>query len=255
MSCRLSENGVKKMFKAFIVDDEPLARNELAYLLTKNKQVQIVGEAESVDEAGEKLQHAAADVLFLDMLLANESGLDLMKKLIRLPDPPEVVFATAYDDYAVKAFDLNVSDYLLKPFEEERVQQTVDKMEVLLKRKNRRPNEKKPVSSHKLAIAVDERIILLSLPDILYIGTVEGQTVVVTRDNKYAVNDTLVALEKKLQQQSTIIRVHRAYLVNLDAVEEIRPWFRSTYNLVLKNGEKVPVSRTYAKELKQWFEF
>lgn len=109
--------------------------------------------------------------------------------------------------------------------------------------------------SRKLAIAADERILIVPLSEIMYIGAVGGKTVIALRMKKMALNETLVSLEKRLQPMSGIVRVHRAYLVNLDAVTEISPWFNSTYNLILENGEKVPVSRNYTKNLRMWFGF
>lgn len=105
----------------------------------------------------------------------------------------------------------------------------------------------------KLAIAADERILIVPFSDIMYISAAGGRTVVALRKKKMTVNETLVSLEKRLRPMSGIVRVHRAYLVNLEAVTEISPWFNSTYNLVLENGEKVPVSRNYAKNLRDWF--
>ncbi|WP_332238181.1 LytTR family DNA-binding domain-containing protein [Sporolactobacillus sp. KGMB 08714] len=105
----------------------------------------------------------------------------------------------------------------------------------------------------KLAIATDERFLIVPFSDIMYIGADRGRTVVALRKKKMTVNETLVSLEKRLQPQSGIVRVHRAYLVNLEAVTEISPWFNSTYNLMLENGDKVPVSRNYAKNLRMWF--
>ncbi|KHD86777.1 LytR/AlgR family response regulator transcription factor [Heyndrickxia ginsengihumi] len=241
------------MLRAFVVDDEVLARDELIYLLKKTGKVKIVGEAESVQDAIDKMSALAVDVLFVDMMLTNELGLELVERVKQSNQKLQIVFATAYDDYAVKAFDLNAADYLLKPFDEKRVQQAVEKMIA-----NDRRNETKdlhvsvngkPVD--KLAITVDERMIILPIVDLLYIESIDGSTIVTTNTEKYTVAETLVNVEKKLQMTS-ITRVHRSYLVNLEAIVEIRPWFHSTYNLMMKDGAKIPVSRTYKHVLKQF---
>lgn len=122
------------MLKVFIVDDEPLARDELAYLLRRTKEADIVGEADNVASALEQIKSIEADVIFLDIQLADESGMEIAQKLIELDHRPEIVFATAYDDYALKAFDLNAADYILKPFDEIRVQQTIEKLNKLFKK-------------------------------------------------------------------------------------------------------------------------
>lgn len=247
---------MKRLLKVFIVDDEPLARDELIYLLKRSKQVEIAGEADSIDMALEKLQNLDIDVAFLDIQLGEERGIDIADKLNQLEYPPMIVFATAYDDYALKAFELNAVDYILKPFDEKRVQQTIEKLE---KRMNSHgPKITVAAGRHeifsnraeKLAITVDEKIVLVNVKDILYIEASDGKTILVTTKKKFTVHDTLVTFERRLEN-SPVIRIHRAYLVNINSIMEIVPWFNSTYNLVLINDEKVPVSRTYIKELKQ----
>jgi len=248
------------VLKAFIVDDEPLARDELSYLLKRSKQVEIAGEADCVEAALEKLKTLDIDVIFLDIQLADESGVDIATQVNQLDYPPLLVFATAFDEYALKAFELNAVDYLLKPIDEKRIQHTIDKLNRLAGTKEPNiplaagprsfPNER----SEKLAVSIDERIVLLHTNDIFYVGTEDGKTVIATEKQKYWVNEPLVSFERKLQT-APIVRVHRAYLVNIDAIEEIEPWFNSTFNLIMKSGEKVPVSRTYTKELKQLLGF
>lgn len=242
------------MLRAFIVDDEPLARDELAYLLRRSKQVDIVGQAESIETALDTLQSVDIDAVFLDIQLGDECGMEIANKLNGLEYPPLIVFATAYDEYALKAFELNAADYLLKPFEESRVQHTVEKLTKLCH--SHEPTisigSKKYLSdrTEKLAITVDEKIVLVKVNDILYIEANEGKTTIAAKKQKYVVTESLVAFERKLQG-SSIIRVQRSFLVNMNAIEELEPWFNSTYNLIMPNGEKVPLSRTYIKELKQ----
>jgi two-component system, LytTR family, response regulator LytT len=248
------------MFKAFIVDDEPLARDELAFLLRRSKQVEIAGEGDSIESSLSQIQELQIDVIFLDIQLADESGLDLAEKIMDLDPRPEIVFATAYDEYALKAFELQAIDYIMKPFDEIRVLQTVEKLAKVLKGKENRDSSSldKRLSSgkrnDKLAVTIDERIVLIPVHEIVYIGTIEGRTVIVTDKQRYQVNEPLITYERKLHQRS-IVRVHRGYLVNLDKIVEIQPWFHSTYNLIMKDGEKIPVSRTFTKDLKEHFGF
>jgi two-component system response regulator LytT len=248
------------MLKAYIVDDEPLARDELTYILRRLKQVEVVGEADSIERTLEEIRTLRPDVVFLDIQLAEDSGLDLARRLLEYEHRPAVVFATAYDEYALKAFELEAIDYVLKPFDEERIRQTVDKLTRLkLGRQIGQPDrsERKtasPEKTDKLAILEDERFILVSIGKIVSIHSTEGKTIIVTDDRQYTVTEPLVSFEQKLQGTS-IVRVHRAFLVNLDAIVEIQPWFHSTYNLVMKDGSKVPVSRTHIKELKQFIGF
>jgi two-component system, LytTR family, response regulator LytT len=248
------------MFKAFIVDDEPLARDELAFLLKRSKQVEIAGEGDSIESSLSQIQGLQIDVIFLDIQLADESGLDLAERIMGLDPRPEIVFATAYDEYALKAFELQAIDYIMKPFDETRVLQTVEKLVKVLQGKENRNGSSRDLRlstdkrNDKLAVTVDERIVLIPVHEIVYIGTIEGRTVIVTDNQRYQVNEPLITYERKLHQKS-IVRVHRGYLVNLDKIVEIQPWFHSTYNLIMKDGEKIPVSRTFTKDLKEHFDF
>ena len=174
---------------------------------------------------------------------------------------PYIVFATAYDEYALQAFELDAIDYVLKPFEESRIKRTVDK---LLKRTElkesraasivpaRRPKAKERLE--RLPVSVDDRIMLLSVDRIVYVGFEDGKTIIATDERAYRGNEPLASLERKLED-GPFFRVHRAFIVNLDAVVEIQPWFHSTCNLIMRNGSTVPVSRMYMKELKQLLGF
>ncbi|MGU3471808.1 LytR/AlgR family response regulator transcription factor [Paenibacillus sp. D51F] len=244
------------MLKAFIVDDEPLARDELAYILHRTKRVEVIGEAESLEDAIQGIRKAEPDAVFLDIQLAEESGLEIAQQLQNLDPRPEIVFATAYDEYALRAFELNAADYILKPYDEERIRRAVEKIAALREGRPSRqaPAPLRPASAPertgKLAITVDERILLVNIGKILYITAEEGKTLVATAEQTYKVGEPLVTFEQKLQG-TPIMRVHRAYLANVDEIEEIQPWFHSTCTLIMRNGAKVPVSRTYLKELKQ----
>ncbi|MDQ1004947.1 two-component system response regulator LytT [Neobacillus niacini] len=239
------------MFKAYIVDDEPLARDELKYLLARSKQVIALGESDNVEEAIADIIELKPDLVFLDIELDEDSGLDLAKKLEKLKPAPAIVFATAYDEFALKAFELNAVDYILKPFDEERIGKTLEK----IKRMQKMGDQDFPISSMKnsqngkIAVLVDERIILLTIDDIVYLESSEGKCTIETMDQKHKVSETLVVLEKKLTN-TKFLRVHRSFIVNIDFIVEIEPWFNSTYNLIMKNGSKVPVSRTYVKGLR-----
>ncbi|PLS18444.1 DNA-binding response regulator [Bacillus sp. M6-12] len=244
------------MLKAFIVDDEPLARDELKYLLLRSKRVQILGEAGSLEEALEQISILGPDLVFLDIELDEESGLELAEHIRKLEPSPAIIFATAYDEYALQAFNLNAVDYILKPFDEIRLQQTLEKI-----------TKMKSIGGHgdfaaleppwipmeqtgKIAVTIDERIVLVDVQSILFVGSAEGKTIIKTLETEYKIADPLIMLEKKLNIPS-FFRVHRSYLVNLHHIEEIQPWFNSTYNLIMKGGSQVPVSRTYVKDLKQ----
>ncbi|WP_066071342.1 LytR/AlgR family response regulator transcription factor [Neobacillus soli] len=245
------------MLKAYILDDEPLARDELKYLLIRSEQVEILGEADCVEDAVAAITELKPDLVFLDIELAEENGLSLARQLEPLEQPPAIVFATAYDEYALEAFELNAVDYILKPFDEERIQKTLEKikkMQNIGNKNNLIQSSVKQTNNGKIAVLVDERIVLLTVTDILYLESSEGKCNIVTIEQAYKVAEALVVLEKKVNN-AKFLRVHRSFIVNLDHIVEIEPWFNSTYNLHMKDGSQVPVSRTYVKLLKQQLGF
>lgn len=241
------------MLKAYIVDDELLARDELKYLLIRSKQVDVLGESDCIEDATADIFELKPDLVFLDIELAEESGLELAKQLENVNPAPAIVFATAYDEFALMAFELNAVDYILKPFDEERIGKTLEKIKKIQKIGDQDLPIYSPVKNNhngKFAVLVDERIILLTNADIVYLESSEGKCTIETMNQKYKVSEALVGLEKKLTD-SKFLRVHRSFIVNIDHIVEIEPWFNSTYNLIMKNGSNVPVSRTYVKGIKQ----
>ncbi|MEC1613070.1 LytTR family DNA-binding domain-containing protein [Bacillus mojavensis] len=237
------------MLRVLIVDDEILARDELAYLLKRTNEELEINEAENIESAFDQMMDEKPDLLFLDVDLSGENGFDIAKRLKNMKHPPAVVFATAYDQYALKAFEVDALDYLTKPFDEERVRQTMKKYKKV-KREIAEPEQISHASQHKLALSVGESIVIVDTKDIIFAGTEDGHVNVKTFDAYYSVNDTLVVIEKKLPEPD-FLRVHRSFVVNTEYIKEIQPWFNSTYNLMMKDGSKIPVSRTYAKELKK----
>ncbi|MGG0188008.1 LytR/AlgR family response regulator transcription factor [Bacillus rhizoplanae] len=242
------------MLKILVVDDEMLARDELKYLLYRTKEVDIIDEADSVEEALEKLMESKPDLVFLDIQLSDDNGFEIANILKKMKNPPAIVFATAYDQYAIQAFEVDALDYILKPFDEERIVQAIKKFK---KRKQHEMEEKQEVHASdvssrmkKLALPIDESIVLVNIEDIVYAGLLDGKVIVKTICDTYVTYDTLAILEKKLSQMN-FLRVHRSFIVNVNHISEIQPWFNSTYNLIMKEDSKVPVSRTYAKELKK----
>lgn len=246
------------MLKAYIVDDEPLARDELKYLLNRNKQVDIIGESDNVEDAFANIPLLKPDLVFLDIELAEDNGLSLANQLQTLDPAPAIIFATAYDEYALQAFESNALDYLLKPIDEDRIEKLLNKINTIKKigTENERtyPTFYKYERNGKIAVHVEERIILLTYDDILYLEYVNGKCIIKTMEHEYKVSEALVVMEKKLNALQ-FLRIHRSFIVNLDHVIEIEPWFNATHNLTMKDGSKVPVSRTYVKQLKQVLNF
>lgn len=248
------------MMKVFIVDDEPLARDELKYLLLRTREVEVLGEADNMTEALQEIKNTKPDLVFLDIELSKESGLQLAAEIRHMEHKPAIIFATAYDEFALQAFQLDAVDYVLKPFDEKRIKQTIDKIKTVSAIGGQHAPSSvkvKPLAElqiGKLAVAADERIVLIDIEAILYTASSDGKTVVKTMETEYKTQESLTMIEKKLSH-SPFVRVHRSFLVNLNHINQIEPWFNSTYNLIMKDGSKVPVSRTYVKELKQLIGF
>lgn len=247
------------MLRVFIVEDEPLARDELRYLLLRTGQVEVVGEAEDITEAVEEIRKTTPELVFLDIHLDQENGLELAERMLHWKKPPFVVFATAYDQYALQAFELAALDYILKPFNEARIRTTLDKIKKLSNLSISHPlsvktvsvvKQRLPLVERKLPITHDGRITLVDIRQIVFIGTEERHVYVQTVDGRYPLDMPLYELERKLEG-SFFLRVHRGYLINLNEVQEIEPWFNGTLNLLLRGGFKVPVSRSYVRELKE----
>ncbi len=245
------------MLNVFIVDDEPLARAELRYLLEQIKLVEVRGEADNIEELLSNSQLAQIDCVFLDIELGVENGLDLAKKLVQTVHKPEIIFATAYDEYALQAFEVNAFDYMLKPFEAERVQHAVERL--MAKRNATHAKTMKALKYlqldklDKLTVYVNDRILLINIQEILYCTSEDSKTIVVTDKGSYFASESLASLEKKLILKG-FIRVHRAFIVNLEHIVELEPWSSTKYNLILYNRHSIPVSRLYMKDVRKIFD-
>jgi two-component system, LytTR family, response regulator LytT len=237
--------------RVMVVDDEPLSREELKHLLNAYQQIDIVAEAECGESALEKILRLQPDVVFLDIEIGEMSGLNLAKMLQQLKQPPRIVFATAYPNYAVEAFRYEAVDYLLKPFDEAQVNETV----MRLIRKCQKERETFPeFLIRKLAIEEDDRIIYVSPHDILYCYREIKETVIVTKQKTYHTKVPLKELEQKLKD-NLFFRTHKSYLVNVEKIEQLTPWFNGAYQLTLTGVlDKIPVSRNYVKLLRQKLE-
>lgn len=165
------------MINVLIVDDEVLARDELKYLLRRTKEDVQIEEAENIESAFDRMVDHKPDLLFLDIDLSGENGFDIAKRLNRMSDPPAIVFATAFDQYALKAFEVSALDYLTKPFDEERLLQTIQKFKKWksVETQDHQLSDEKIPHQQKLAISVDDSIVILQVEEIMYVGLSEGK--------------------------------------------------------------------------------
>lgn len=252
-------------FTALVVDDEPLARDELKYLLSTHQGCQVIGEAEDGAEALRLAAGLQPDVLFLDIEMRGMTGTEVARRLLAGPHPPLVVFATAYREHAIRAFELGAVDYLLKPFEESRVGKAIERIEGLRRRSGDWAEALQRVSGilesgllgnsrprvRKLPVERRGEIKLLDYDELIFAVAREGQVEMVTRDDSFTFGGTMSDLETRLEGES-FLRVHKSYVVNLNRVEGVLPWFKGTYWLVMsdRNKTQVPVSKSQVKDLK-----
>lgn len=246
------------MLRAYLIEDEPFARDELKYLLARLREVKVIGESDTMEEAVSDIKQLEPDVIFLDICLADGSGLEVAKQINRLKRPPWVVFATAFHQHALEAFELNAIDYITKPFMEDRIEQTIEKVKKLTEQQKAEGSLTHPKTSqkrkNKLAVSQGERIIMVDMDKIVYIGTEDRQVVLKSVDARFKIDAPLYEMTHKLGS-FPFLRTHRGYIVNADFVEEVEPWFNGTYNLLLSDGSKVPVSRSYIKEIREYLDF
>lgn len=244
------------MISAYIVEDEFLARKELIYLLSQSKIIKIIGEAEDIHHAFWDINEKQPDVVFLDIKLDSGNGIDLAKQLNNMQRKPLVVFVTAYDHYALKAFDLDAIDYLVKPIDIRRLLKTIDKLSNLLFHIINKVNNKENLSSKEqkqsITVKENEKIVIINTEDILYIGTENRQAYIQTVDKKYLTDKLLYKIMEKLGDN--FVQVHRGYIVNINQIVGLEPWFNRTYLIILKNGSKISVSRSYVQPIKKIFD-
>jgi DNA-binding LytR/AlgR family response regulator len=253
--------------KVFIVDDEAPARRELKYLLGQTGDVEIVGEAASGSVALRGIMESTPQVVFLDVQMPSLNGIELSNLLGRLPEKPLIIFSTAFEKYALAAFDVEAFDYILKPFTIERIQKAVSRaLKFFQLREVAAIPEGRPESvrtaeqryevlevSKKIPLYRGEKIIPTAPQSILFARIEDGEIVVRAVDGGYRTKYTLSELESRLSQYG-FVRVHRSALVNTNHVKEVIPWFNGSYKLVMNDRDKteILVSRYNVKELKQY---
>lgn len=261
--------------KALIVDDEYPARQELRFALSSFDNIEIVGEAANAQEALALIKALDYQVLFLDISMPGMTGLELGAAIQELPRQPHIIFVTAYDEYAVQAFEVNAVDYVLKPVEHGRLKKAIDKV-VKITQESATASSEVAAGSPELALPENEarppglaagqgqikidripaekqgKTVLVAESDIFYAFTEQDYIYIKTHGDKLFTRFTLKELEARLNS-SIFFRTHRCYLVNLHKVKEIVPFFNGTYNLVVEDKEnsEVPVSRAQAKKLRK----
>jgi two-component system, LytTR family, response regulator LytT len=250
--------------RALVVDDEQLAREELSFLLNQIGGVAVVGEAANGIEAIGLIEDLTPDIVFLDVQMPGMNGFEVAREAISRQTAAEIVFVTAYDQYAIEGFKVDAVDYLLKPVDLQRLEQALQRARRRLQPATPIPNEdlerivklvtERQTRRERLAVKVGERFMLVDADDLIYASLADDVITVVTSSLTGTSNyRTLDELQAHLDP-GVFWRVHRSYLVNINKIKEIVPWFSRNYILKMNDGKatEIPVSRSQTKRLREY---
>jgi len=252
--------------KVLIVDDEPLARVRMRKLLLESGKELEIDEADGADKALSKIGQNKPFAVFLDIQMPGKGGFELIEDLAKIPkeDIPYIIFVTAFDKYAIEAFEKNAIDYLLKPVEQDRLIHTLEKL-IVIENSKKQENasgslyeklkslieNKSDKYLQRLQVKIGDRTLLINVSDIVRFESDEKYTAVYTNDSRYIIDTPIVDLESKLDPEA-FIRVHRANLIAVSRISEIRRQFPGKLVIILNDSAKtvIPVGRNYADRVR-----
>lgn len=251
--------------RTLVVDDEKPARDELIFLLKSFPEIDLVGQGKNGVEALNLIKEHSPDLVFLDVQMPGVDGFGVIKKLMdRKLRVPHIVFATAYDHYAVQAFEVNAVDYVLKPFDKPRLAKAISRAKKMLEASVSPADKLESLVSQlglakqqpvKLLVKAQQRMLLVDAEDVAFASIADGTITVVARDLEGTSNyRTIEELQESLDSDR-FWRAHRSYLVNINHIKEVVPWFKSSYMLKMddKKSSEIPVSRAQTKRLRELF--
>ncbi len=242
--------------KVVIIDDEPLARSIVLEYLQEHKNIEVVAECGDGFQGVKAIAQHKPDLVFLDIQMPKINGFEMLELL---EEVPSVIFATAFDEYAIKAFEANAIDYLLKPFSKERFDKAIEKwqqkqstvvasenrVEQLLNNTTKQPDEK-----NRIVVKVGADIRIVSVNDVMYFEAYDDYVKIFTKETYYLKKKTMNYYEDLLDS-SKFFRTHRSFIINLQELTRIEPLEKNTYIALLKNGKKIPLSRSGYVKLKE----
>ena len=230
--------------KVIIIDDEPLARSIVKEYLQKHPALEIVQECNDGFEGIKAIQQHQPDLIFLDIQMPKINGFEMLELI---EQPPAVIFTTAFDEYAIKAFDAHAVDYLLKPFNQERFDKAIQK---LREQTNQKANEElletasqSPSQNHRIVVKTGSKIKIIPVQDVHYLEAADDYVKIFTQEGHFLKNKTMNHFEKVLDG-AVFVRSHRSYIVNVQQITRIDPYEKENYVAILRSGAKVPISRT-----------
>lgn len=246
-----------KKFKAIIADNEPLALQQLEKFLSEEDDIELAASCRNGQTALDAIDQHHPELVFLDIEMPEMNGIEVMETLGN-DNLPFVVFVTAFDEYAVKAFEVNALDYLLKPFNKKRFSETLVRAKKYIRQfsksdmnHNETAKSSKQGNLSRLLVKTSKKMFFVNVEDIDWIESSGNYAKIVTSEDNHLIRSTLKYLEERLDPQK-FVRVHKSTIVNLNRVKELKQWFTGDYEILLKNGEKLKMSRNYREVLKRF---
>lgn len=247
--------------RTIIVDDEPLALKRLKELLLSDNEIDVIDSCKNGEEAIVAITDLQPDLVFLDIQMPEITGFDVLEN-IDLQHPPVIVFVTAYDQYALQAFEVHAIDYLLKPFDKKRFNKALERAKKYVKQVSEtdfKNNIEQLVAYHRtegtyiprLMVKKGERFVFLKIDEIDWIEAAGNYIQITVGDKSYMLRETMSNMEEKLNPES-FARVHRSTIVNIERIKTLEPWFHGDYKIKLKTGKELTMSRNYKELLKQF---
>lgn len=248
--------------RCIIVDDEIPSLDELSHLLTEIEDVDVLACLDNGKKALTKIKELNPDVVFLDIKMPGLNGFDVAREILTFEASPLIVFATAYDEYAIEAFDVKAIDYILKPFSKKRLAKTVQRLKEAKTKAFNRSDLREIMDKLKdnlstmefvrVSVLENGRIMLLSPKEVFFCCAYQGRAKVYVRDKSFPCPATLNELEEHLKAQN-FLRVHRSFLINLSRIKDIAPWFNGKYMITMQDSRstEITVSRNNVKTLKK----
>ena len=246
--------------RALIVDDEPLARRRIKSLLAHDSSVDVIGECSDGHKAISAINELTPDLVFLDIQMPAMDGFEVIKT-IAFERMPTVVFVTAYDQYALKAFEVNALDYLLKPFDRSRFQKTLERAKIMIRRRQNGDVNDRLLSllgelrreqeiPDRFIIKSGGRVVFLTVEEIDWMSTVGNYVCLHVGRDSHLMRETMTGMEAKLNPDR-FMRIHRSTIVNLDRVKEVQPWTKGEYVVIMRDGTRLIMSRRYRERLNE----
>ena len=247
--------------KILIVDDEPLAREKIQGFLKENSEIEIVAECENGTEAISAIRAHAPDLIFLDVQMPEMGGLEVLEALPR-EITPLVIFVTAYDQYAVRAFEFHAVDYLLKPFDRERFEAALERAKSIFREKQTGGVDQRILAlledlrtapgkyTERLVIKAGGRVFFLSTQEVDWIEAEGNYVRIHSASKSYLIRETISNLETELDPKE-FLRIHRSTIVRIDRIQELQTWFHGEYRVLMRDGSELMLSRTYRDRLQE----